>query len=106
MLAPTTIFDRICRGDHWSPATLNSQIYILNVGIGLPDGPFRASIARPYIYMPIVLCIFLPFLPILMAEGMVVKEKEREKPVPWELTDPKPPVIRSGHMENRVQHGK
>lgn len=28
--------------------------------------------------------------------------KEDEKnPIGWEVTDPKPPVIRSGHMENR-----
>ena len=33
-----------------------------------------------------------------------MKEKEEErKPVPWEAVDPKPPVIRSGHMENRRQ---
>ena len=54
----------------------------------------------------ILLCIFLPFLSILMAEGMHLKEKEKQTPVPWELSDPKPPVIRSGHMENRVEHGK
>ena len=35
-----------------------------------------------------------------------MKEKEKQTPTPWELVDPKPPVIRSGHMENRVQHGK
>ena len=29
---------------------------------------------------------------------------EEKKPVPWEAVDPKPPVIRSGHMENRVRH--
>ena len=28
-------------------------------------------------------------------------KEEEKKPVPWECTDPKPPVIRSGHMENR-----
>ena len=33
---------------------------------------------------------------------MVVKEKQEEKkPVPWEVADPKPPVIQSGHFENR-----
>ncbi len=33
-----------------------------------------------------------------------MKEKEEErKPQPWEAVDPKPPVIQSGHMENRVQ---
>lgn len=29
-----------------------------------------------------------------------VKEEEK-KPDPWELGDPKLPVVRSGHMENR-----
>lgn len=29
-----------------------------------------------------------------------MKEEER-KPLPWEAADPKLPVIRSGHMENR-----
>ena len=29
------------------------------------------------------------------------KEQEEKTPIPWEVTDPKPPVIRSGHMENR-----
>ena len=29
-----------------------------------------------------------------------MKEDEK-KPITWEVTDPKPPVIRSGHMENR-----
>ena len=33
-----------------------------------------------------------------------MKEKEENKPIDWELKDPKPPVIRSGHMENRIQH--
>lgn len=35
-----------------------------------------------------------------MPEVKEMKEEER-KPVPWEAVDPKPPVIRSGHMENR-----
>lgn len=30
------------------------------------------------------------------------KEKRDEKPpIPWEAADPKPPVIHSGHLENR-----
>lgn len=33
-----------------------------------------------------------------------MKEKEKQTPIPWELKDPKPPVIQSGHMENRVQN--
>ena len=33
-------------------------------------------------------------------------EKQEEKqPVPWEVADPKPPVIRSGHMENKKANG-
>ena len=31
-------------------------------------------------------------------------KEEEKKPIPWEMVDPKPPVIQSGHMENRVQH--
>ena len=31
-------------------------------------------------------------------------EKKERTPQNWELIDPKPPVIRSGHMENRLQH--
>ena len=33
-----------------------------------------------------------------------MKEKEAPKPVPWEMVDPKPPVIRSGRMENRAKN--
>ena len=30
------------------------------------------------------------------------KEKQEEKkPVPWEMVDPKPPVVQSGRMEDR-----
>lgn len=31
---------------------------------------------------------------------MAVKQEEK-KPVPWEMKDPKPPVVQSGHMESR-----
>ena len=31
-------------------------------------------------------------------------KQEEKKPVPWEVADPKPPVIRSGRMENRKNH--
>lgn len=30
-------------------------------------------------------------------------KQEEKKPVDWEVKDPKPPVVRSGHMENRRQ---
>lgn len=33
-----------------------------------------------------------------------MKKEEEKKPVPWEAVDPKPPVIQSGHMENRKAH--
>lgn len=33
------------------------------------------------------------------------KEEEKEAPV-WEIRDPKPPVVQSGHMENRIKNGK
>ena len=32
---------------------------------------------------------------------MEKEKKEERKPEIWEAIDPKPPVIRSGHMENR-----
>lgn len=31
-------------------------------------------------------------------------KQDEKKPVTWEVTDPKPPVIRSGHMEHRKSH--
>ena len=31
-------------------------------------------------------------------------KREEKKPIPWEMTDPKPPVIQSGRMENRRQN--
>ena len=33
------------------------------------------------------------------------KENRQEVPqTPWEVADPKPPVISSGHLENRRSH--
>ncbi len=34
-----------------------------------------------------------------------MKEDEK-KPNSWEMKDPKPPVIHSGHLENRVRNKK
>ncbi len=31
-------------------------------------------------------------------------KQEEKKENPWEIKDPKPPVIQSGHMENRRAH--
>ena len=33
-----------------------------------------------------------------------MRKEEEPKPIPWEAADPKPPVIRSGHLENRVRN--
>ena len=33
-----------------------------------------------------------------------MKEEEKKNPTGWEVRDPKPPVIHSGHMENRTIH--
>ncbi len=30
-----------------------------------------------------------------------MKKQEEKKPVPWEMADPKPPIVQSGHAENR-----
>jgi hypothetical protein len=35
--------------------------------------------------------------------GEIMKEEEK-KPITWEVADPKPPVIQSGHMENRKRN--
>lgn len=35
---------------------------------------------------------------------MKEEKQEEKKPIPWEIADPKPPVIRSGRMENRRQN--
>ena len=33
------------------------------------------------------------------------KENRKEEPqAPWEMVDPKPPVVRSGHLEDRRSH--
>lgn len=28
-------------------------------------------------------------------------KQDETKPIPWEVKDPKPPVVQSGHMENK-----
>lgn len=33
-----------------------------------------------------------------------MQDKQKEQPKTWEMVDPKPPVIHSGHMENRKEH--
>ena len=36
-------------------------------------------------------------------EEKLIAMKKEENPIPWEITDPKPPVVRSGHLEDRKQ---
>lgn len=31
-------------------------------------------------------------------------KQEEKKPIPWEVTDPKPPVVQSGHLENQKRN--
>ena len=31
-------------------------------------------------------------------------KEEEKKPISWEVSDPKPPIIHSGHMENKRQN--
>ena len=33
-----------------------------------------------------------------------MQKKEETQPLNFEIVDPKPPVIRSGHMENRTKN--
>ena len=35
---------------------------------------------------------------------MKEEKQDEKKPTTWEAVDPKPPVIQSGHMENRKNH--
>ena len=35
--------------------------------------------------------------------GVKTMKKEEKEPINWEVKDPKPPVVRSGHMEDRKQ---
>ena len=35
-----------------------------------------------------------------------MRKEDEKKPIPWEMADPKPPVIQSGHMENRIRNEK
>ena len=31
-------------------------------------------------------------------------KEEEKKPIPWEVADPKMPVVRAGHLENRKEN--
>ena len=47
-------------------------------------------------------CIYRQIIKPNRRENM--HKKEEKTPIPWEAKDPKPPVVRSGHMENRIRH--
>jgi hypothetical protein len=32
---------------------------------------------------------------------MKEEKQDEKKPITWEMADPKPPIVQSGHMENR-----
>ena len=36
--------------------------------------------------------------------GLTMKKEEEKKPVTWEVADPKLPVVRSGHLEDRSRN--
>lgn len=36
--------------------------------------------------------------------GGVNMKQDEKKPIPWEMKDPKPPVIQSGHLENQREN--
>lgn len=40
------------------------------------------------------------------AKGGDEMKQEEKKPLSWEIADPKPPVIQSGHLENRKQQAE
>ena len=50
-----------------------------------------------------ILCIGDRRMCILLYEVRNMKEEEKQ-PLNWEAVDPKPPVIRSGHLENRIRN--
>ena len=37
--------------------------------------------------------------------GRNMRKEEEKKPLPWEAGDPKLPVVRSGHLEDRAKFG-
>ena len=34
----------------------------------------------------------------------MMKKEDEKKPITWEMADPKPPIVQSGHMENRKEN--
>lgn len=33
-----------------------------------------------------------------------MKKEEEKRPITWEAADPKPPIVQSGHLENKRQN--
>ena len=41
---------------------------------------------------------------MIKAGGVMMKKEDEKKPITWEVADPKPPIVQSGHMENRREN--
>ena len=65
-----------------------------DVGIG----PYGVYDKLHFVCFPSVLLIIKP------KGGRPMKKEEEKKPTNWEIADPKPPIVQSGHLENRKQH--
>ena len=50
--------------------------------------------------------IFLRFLGENMGEWRDFMKREEKRPIPWEIKDPKPPVIQSGHLDDLRQYDR
>ena len=61
------------------------------------DGNCKISLSLAEIDGDLVLCPHLP------SGGELQKEEKQDetKPIPWEVADPKPPVIQSGRLQQR-----
>ena len=38
-------------------------------------------------------------------EVIILRKEEEKKTYGWEMVDPKPPIVQSGHMEGRTRNG-
>ena len=46
------------------------------------------------------------FLGENMGEWRDFMKREEKRPIPWEIKDPKPPVIQSGHLDDLRQYDR
>ena len=91
-----------CVGEGYHPSRNCCRRFYVNVyGRGVTP-PLRGSLM---FYSENIGCFFV-FSVYTKDGGDYMKEKETAAPIPWEMKDPKPPVVQSGHMESRVQHNQ